>query len=216
MKPLFVEAPFEVTNELEALGLDREGLLDTVARIVAARNNCTDNDVPAARGSQAYFTGTRVLRDIYCRNGWDKCEDGGMSCIFHKKRMIKVVMVNTDDCTGLDFDSLPQNRNRKGPRTDQAVSINQMWLQGFEDNIIQINPNQSDLQHWFLCVYAEDEVVRAELSYPKSFKGGFFTDFHKRIILLGADDGGNRPDKMRDYTPPDDIDFEISVTRKQA
>lgn len=213
--PLFIEKPFEVENELEALALDREGLLDAVDKIVTARNNCTKNDVPAARGTQAYLTGTRVLRDLYCPRGWEKCEDGGMACILHPDRMIKVIMVNTDDATGLNIPGRPpENRNKKGPATDQAVSLNQQLVfEGFEvaENVIRLD-QQSGIQHWFLMVYAQGDVVRAELSYPARFKRGFFKAFRKRIVLIGGDGGDDDGVKARRDEP--DADLDIQVTRK--
>lgn len=218
MKALFIENPIEVSNELEELALDREGLLGVVEKVVTARNNCTSNDTPAAPGTQAYLTGTRAMRDEYCPRGWEKCEDHGMACIFHRDRKIKVIMVNTDEATGLNVsDRTPKNRNEKGPATDRAVTLNQLSFQGFEvaENIIRMD-QQGGIQHWFLMVYAEGDIYRAELSYPETFKGGFFRAFRKRIILVGGEFGGDgdNPVKRRDNGP--DAGVEITVTRKQA
>lgn len=221
MKPLFIQNPIAVNNELEDLGLDRENLLTAVDLVVTARNNCTENDARSARGTQSYLTGTRVLRDIFCRKGWEKCDEGGMECIYHPKLQLKVMMVNTNDATGLNEDGKqPQNRNKKGPQTDQAVSMNQLcfWpdVEAVE-KVIHLNQQPGGIQHWFFMVYAEGDVVRAELSYPESVKGGFFTTFRKRIILVGDDsEGDNGPAKRRLDGPDSGEDFEIRVTRKQA
>lgn len=159
MKSLFIQNPIEVATELETLGLERESLLTAIDLVVTARNNCTDNDARAARGTLAYLTGTRVLRDIYCRQGWAKCDEGGMECIFHPELRVKVMMVNTNDATGIITDGKqPQNRNRKGPATSAAVSMNQIQLSLFPDfaveNVIHLNQQPEGIQHWFLMVYS--------------------------------------------------------------
>ena len=57
-------------------------------------------------------------------------------------------------------------------------------------NIIQLPQAAGTTAYWYLCVYAEGEIVRAELSCPSSCGNGFFTAFHERIILLGEDNDG--------------------------
>ena len=40
--------------------------------------------------------------------------------------------------------------------------------------------------YWYLCVYCEGDIVRAELSCPSECEAGFFKTFRERIILLGG------------------------------
>lgn len=222
MKPVFIYRPFEVSNELEKLGLSDEGLHQAVDAVALARNNCTPNDVPAARGLRGWMDGTRSLREFYCRQGWEKNEDDHISSLFHRERLIKVMVSNTDDATGLLLDRQPQNRSRKGPATDRAVSMNQQLdlFEGFVDqppNVVRL-ALQMGLQHWFLCVYCDDEngIVRAELSLPAVCEGGFFTTFLKRIVLIGHSDNDDGSGVRVRRDGPDDQGFEINVTRKQA
>jgi hypothetical protein len=228
MKPQFVDNPIQVGNELEALGLCEEGLLRVVEAIRLARNNCTPNDVPAARGLRGWLDGTRTARDYYCPKGWERNEDEHISSLYHPEKKIKVMVSNTDDATGLNLsDRQPQNRSRKGPATDRAVTSNQQQLNLFEDwmeaaNIVRLDLEEPGVQHWFLLVYHEGDakngdIVRAELSLPAKCEGGYFTTFHKRIVLIGdsapGDDGSGikiAPDGT------DGGDYEINVTRKQA
>lgn len=140
--------------------------------------------------------------------------------------MIKVMVSNTDDATGLAIDGRqPQNRNRKGPATDRAISMNQGQLNLFEDfdepaNVIRLREQEiADIQHWFLCIYCEENVVRSELSFPAICKGGFFTTYHKRIILIGDEDNGGPGPSLKDHrddSPEGESEFEIPVVRKQA
>ena len=66
--------------------------------------------------------------------------------------------------------------------------------------------------YWYLCIFAEGDVVRAELSCPLTCSGGYFTDFLERIVLIGDDDA----DLIRTQMPDEDggADFEVEVVRK--
>lgn len=219
MKPEFVQSPIEVRSELETLGLCNEGLLLAVDAAVLGRNNCTPNDVPSARGMRAWMEGTRALRDFYSPKGWEKCDDC-IPSLFSREQQIKVIFVNTDDATGRNIeDRHPQNRSRRGPATDSAVSSNCVQLSMFSlfeeaENFVRIVPAQGTIQHWFLCVFHQKDTVRAELSFPESFEGGYFSKFRKRIVLLGEDGNGESEVVRHDDAP--DGDYEISVTRKEA
>jgi hypothetical protein len=93
-------------------------------------------------------------------------------------------------------------------------------FEGFVDqppNVVRL-AQQMGLQHWFLCVYCDDEngIVRAELSLPAVCEGGFFTTFLKRIVLIGHSDNDDGSGVRVRRDGPDDQGFEINVTRKQA
>jgi len=218
MKANIFVNPIEVTNKLESIfGLKKENFMEVVECMVGARNSCTENDPPSAPGWKSWCDGTRRLREEAMQHGWEKNEDGQISSIYDKNRGIKIAVCNTDDGTGLK-DRQPQNRSKKGAATDRAVSANQLnfdeKLEG-TTNVIQMTPQPGGLVYWYLCVYCEGDVVRAELSCPSSCESGFFRDFSERIILIGGDndDSGVR---LRSEAPNDDSGFEISVVRKKA
>ena len=66
---------------------------------------------------------------------------------------------------------------------------------------------------WYLCVYEVADVVRAELSRPKSLTGDFFAGFHERIILIGRE-GIEVPVDRHDVPDDDSPEFDIPVVRK--
>jgi hypothetical protein len=150
--------------------------------------------------------------------GWERDDDGQISSIYDRKRGVKIAVCNTDDGTGIT-DRQPQNRSKKGAATDRAVSTNQTVfgsLLAESVNVIQLSSEGSNgVVYWYLCVYCEGDVVRAELSCPSECEGGFFKTFRERIFLIGGDDDSSGVRVRRDV-PDSDAGFEISVIRKQA
>jgi hypothetical protein len=215
MSAILRKNPIEVKNRLDELGVKREDLLEVVDRMVSARNGCTANHPPGSAGWMAWSEGTCRLREIFLRLGWEKNEEFFISSICDMSGT-RIAVSNTDDGTGLE-QRQPQNRSKKGSGTDHAVALNQAV---FSDilasalNVIQLPPIPGGVVYWYLCVYADGDVVRAELSCPSSCENGYFTDFHERIVLIGGDDDGRV--QVRPSVSDDDSEFEINVTRKQA
>jgi hypothetical protein len=72
--------------------------------------------------------------------------------------------------------------------------------------------NTSDYVTWYLCIYNENDRVRAELSCPSAFAAGYFTRYSERIFILNEDEW-----KKLDFSQQDDdfgADIEVSVRRK--
>lgn len=217
MKSKLLTSPVEIGNRLEALGWSREQLLEVVDCMVSARNSCTENDPPTAPGWKSWCDGTRRLREIGALQGWERSEEDQISSAYDRKRGIKIAVCNTDDGTGIET-SQPQNRNKKGAATDRVISINQSVFSEILDQALSVAPISKDSSggiYWYLCVYCEGDVFRAELSCPSVCEGGFFTAFSERIILVGGDADGSGVRKRHD-APDGDSGFEIKVTRKQA
>ncbi|MGD0060845.1 MAG: hypothetical protein ABSD58_15625 [Verrucomicrobiia bacterium] len=218
MKSNLLTNPIEVVNRLDAtFGLTRENLLEVVEAMVAARNSCTENDPPSAPGWKAWCDGTRRLREIGTQRGWERNEEDHISSIYDPARQIKIAVCNTDDGTGTE-NGQPQNRCKKGAATNRAVTNNQELFNSILDNavnVIQLSPDKGNVTYWYLCVYSEGDIVRAELSCPSECESGFFKTFRERINLIGDKDNGGGI-SVRRTGPDGDADFEINVTRKQA
>ena len=65
---------------------------------------------------------------------------------------------------------------------------------------------------WYICVYAEGDEVRAELSCPIETEAGYFADFAERIFLPSSGLPGGFVKRKDD--DDGDSEYEISVTRK--
>ena len=210
---LRVEA-WDVDQRLDQLGLDRERLVDVVRACVAAHGGCTDNDPANAKGWEVWRWGVRRLRELYRSEGFEKDDTGGFATLVNPPLRYRIAVVNTDDATGIVGDRIPQNRSRKGPASEEAVSANVQFLPGVDwpRRTAAGREPIADFSTWHLCIYVDGDVVRAELSLLVEFEAGYFTDCYERIILLGAGDweklelGG----ADRDAGP----EFEVDVRRK--
>jgi hypothetical protein len=213
---IYLANPIDVDNRLEILGWARSELLEVVGAMVAARHSCTDNDPTAAPGWMSWKDGTRRIREIGRAKGLHKDEFAQIPCVFDSKRKLRFSVSNTDDGTALE-DRIPQNRSKKGPGTEGAANGNKYLfdgLDGWSEKITPLSrmrPQPGIIVSWFLLVYCEGDDVRAELSCPIEVDGGFFADFHERIVLIGPDDGsGGIGRRLPDEGP----EFDIPVSRK--
>lgn len=183
MTTVVLQERSEVDGRLHSLfGFSREQLLEVVKACVAARGDCTDNDPPAAAGWSAWRYGTRRLREVFRSEGWEKDDTDQFSTIVDHERRIRIAVANTDSGTAVSHLS-PRNRSRKGAASERAVDRNQYWL--FPDLDVEQEPGPlSDYATWYLCVYAEGDDVRAELSCPIEIETGYFAGWNERIFIV--------------------------------
>ncbi|MGP9809875.1 hypothetical protein ACTZWT_00030 [Rhodopseudomonas sp. NSM] len=215
----------EVDGRLSSLGVTREQLMDVVQAMVAARAACTENDPPAARGWSSWRFGIRRSREILRPHGWLKDDSDQLSCIVNHKLGMRIAVANTDEATGIALPaSVPQNCSKKGAATDRAIDGTQHTLFGLEpaasdDRVVLFKPkasHSSGYATFYVCVFNEGDIVRAEFSCPISVENGYFTGFSERIILVGPGDWPPEV-KVRKDAPQSDSDgseFDIPVRRK--
>ena len=151
--------------------------------------------------------------------GLERDDSDQISCVHDKRRNLKVAVANTDDGTGME-DQQPLNRSKKGSATDRLISLNHQNQQTFGDimdtakNVISLTGDAGkSTALWYLCIYSEGDVVRAELSCPTFSMSGFFREFSERIIILGSDDQDDFV-KGRFRSDSDAEEFDITITRK--
>ena len=192
----------EVRNRLDEMGVTYDELVEVVDAMVGERALCTDNDPPGARGWASWRMGIRRLREILRRkDGWVKDETDQVPSVLNERLALRIAVSNTDEDTGIDDPNLcPCNRAEKGLATDRIVQQNQQSFMATLDesvNVVQFPDVAASKQviTWYLCLYNEGDIVRAELSCPDGLENGFFTGFIERIILIGSeepDDGTPR------------------------
>jgi hypothetical protein len=221
MNALPITNPIEVRNRLEELGVTKDQMMEVVAAAVGGRNNCTNFDPRSAPGWSSWREGNRRLREILVPLGWEMDEAEGIPSVIHRPTKTQITMCNTDAGTGLK-DYHPQQTSKKGSATEEKVSKNQLALGGILDNslnqkVVRLSPKTIGfITCWYLCVYCEEDEVRAELSCPVECVDGYFRSFSERIFLIDdSGDGGGA--KVRNQEPGGgDAGFEITVLRKQA
>jgi hypothetical protein len=221
METLVINNPIDVDNRLRSFGWTRENLNEVIQRMAGAKRDCTAHHPVGSGGYYAWAEGTARLRDVgVTLEGWEVNNDDHIPTIYSPDRRLKIAVCNTDDGTGF-ASRQPQNWNKKGASFDRAVIGNQEGLgsllaESLEASmkVIAMPGTMGGTQLWYLCVYSESDLTRAELSFPYECESGFFKTFRERIILLGGDDGGGI--KRRSEIPEGGSDFEIVVTRKQG
>lgn len=200
----------DVGSRLIELGLTLEQLIEVVKASVAGRGDCTDNDPPAAPGWNSWRYGVRRLREIFRQEGWEKDDTNQLSTIANHERRIKIAVCNTDDGTSIE-DRVPRNRSRKGVASERVTDRNStpyLFIEMESDAAV----NTADYVTWYLCIYIEDDRVRAELSCPSVFEAGYFTKYSERIFILSEGDW-----KTLDFSQQDDdsaTEIEVNVRRK--
>ncbi|MBE2260148.1 MAG: hypothetical protein IAE88_14905 [Rhodobacteraceae bacterium] len=218
MQATIVEAPVEVENRLEELGWTTTELLEVVHAMVAGRNSCTANDPISAPGWMAWKDGTRRTRELGTLKGWRRIDIDQVPWTLDVNSGRKFTVVNSNDAAGIRGRD-PQNRSKKGTGTERTVFANADQLnlafpeRPTDDSDDVLADRAFKSVSWYLFVYAEGDVIRAELSCPVGISSGFFTEFSERIFL--NTDQFASPDNdllTRDtYT-----DFDIPVERLPA
>src|ERR1700730_8454964 len=176
MPAIYLNNPVEVDNRLDSLGWTRVELLEVVGAMVSARHSCTDNDPVNAPGWMAWKEGTRRLREIGRAKKLHKAEFDSIPCVIDPLRKLRFSVSNTDDGTAME-DRIPQNRSKKGPGTERAVSCNQTSIFDKFGDVFKViplsraKPQPGIVISWFLCTYCEGDEVRAELSCPIGVEG---------------------------------------------
>ena len=202
---------------LSELGLSRDELIEVVMAAVTARKSCTGNDPLSAPGWMSWKEGSRRLREMLLPKGFLRSNDDGVPWVIDPKSGARFCVVNTNDGTGL-LEREPQQSSKKGPATNRAVSRNSAPLfeaMGLKEPAVEASTVRQPFtqQAWYLCVYCEGDVIRAELSLPVSMSDGYFERFQERIFILGPNDG-QLVVRREERPSPDGGEFDIPVSRK--
>ena len=181
--------PVEVRNEVSALGLDVDGLIDCVRYAELEKSFVTDNDAIGFASMVVYDKAGRALREKYLGGDWVRDDSDNQCAIKNSCTMVRVVPCNFDEFAGNRL-VRPTNKSPKGEISRKKSMCNKTaWLPGIPRGDAN---SGGEFQTWVLGIFTDDErPTTAELSLPIAFSGQFFTDFGKRIMLLtGSDDEG--------------------------
>jgi hypothetical protein len=187
----------------------REQWIEVVKAAVAARGRCTDNNAKAAPGFYAWDAATARARQLFRREGWDKGDHNGIEIIVHHDLKKMIAVMNTDAGT-CDLMRSPRNRTLKGPASESIIDLNN---QGELFKASELGPDRErPYQLWYLCIFDDGGRVRAELSRPSVFHGGYVVDFSERILIL--EDGEWEKVALSPPSDAPDDDFAVEVRRK--
>jgi hypothetical protein len=214
MKPQILTGLPDVANYLaEKFGATSDQLLHIVQAGVAARNSCTSNHPSGAPGTMCWIEATGELRNIFLQLGYEKNDTDNIPSVYHKDRKVKIAVCNSDEGTGL-AQGHPQPVRSKGDGVKRAVFPNEGVFKEILETALNVNETVSAETFWYICIFCEDDVFRAEILCPILNEDGSFKDFHKRIILESdGHAGGGMP--ILQENPDDGPNFDVPVTRRQ-
>lgn len=177
--------PIEVRNEVEALGLDVDGLIDCVRYAEREKSFVTDNDAVGFGSIVVYDKAGRALREKYLSEVWVKDDSHNQCAIKNSHTMVRVVPCNFDEFAGNRL-VRPTNKSPKGEVSRKKSMCNKTaWLPGVQKSESVFDDS---FRTWILGIFTDNErPTTAELSLPIAFDGHYFTDFGKRIMLLTGD-----------------------------
>ena len=169
---------WEIDSRLSSFGVTKDELMTVVQMAVSARADAVAHDPVTAPGTLSYIYGTRGIRDIFAAKGWTPDCTFGIESIYDPKTGTKVIFQNTDSACD---DRNPKAISAKGRASEMAIMLaSKCLIPDMEEE------RQKRLRGpvWYLCVFANGDDVRAELSRPLSVEDGQFSGFIERIFIL--------------------------------
>jgi hypothetical protein len=204
--------PADVAHRLSAFGTSVAELIPVIEQIIAARNDVVGVDARTAAGTQAWLAGVRHTRFLFMPKGWEPDWANGVESVVDPETGIKIVYQSVDQAC-IRFRG-PQPINGKGPAAAGLVAFAQGGL-FTEEELPEVAPAKIEALNesvWFLCVSADEDDVRVELSLPAAVMGGKFQGFLERIFIV-SDGEWQRRERLED-APEDDGAYEFSIVRK--
>jgi hypothetical protein len=146
---------------------------------------------------------------MFRRESWEKGDEDGIETIVNHDLKKKIAVMNTDSGTA-DRNRTAMNRTVKGRATTRVVDLNN---QGELFKKYEMGPHEEPpYSLWYLCIYDDQGKVRAELSMPIEFSGGYVVKFSERIFVL--QDGDWEKVVLAQHAEPASQEYEINVRRK--
>lgn len=189
LKTYLYLAEWEIDARLARFGVTRAELIDVVRQTLAARSDAIDVDPLNTPGQLSYIYGTRHLRLLFLKKGWQIDRTENVESVFDSKTGTKILFQNVDLACSR-FQS-PKAISGKGPAANRMIDTAQGKLFGPGDLPESVSPKaiaSLNSTAWYFCVSFDEDGVKAELSLPASTKGGNFFGFVERIfVLIGGD-----------------------------
>jgi hypothetical protein len=207
--------PADVRSRLAELNLEEEALKDAVRRGQLAFLSCTPNHPPQFPGMSAWAETVCALREILTPASWQRSNDNNYSLCLAPAGQMAIAVATGDEGTGR-ADTTPSTNARKGPRTFDAVAVNQLRFSFMDDPAPQRGAPavaNGGRETWVLLIHRAHDEVRCELSLPISMDEEGHIDAWRERILLGSIplDGDIGEAVPAEPTLPD---IEVSVRRR--
>jgi hypothetical protein len=213
MEPTIIRVqPDDVSERLAALGVNEEALRNAVMRGQLAFGNCTENHPRMFPAIAAWAETVAAVRENLAPLGWTRSELKNYSRAVDCAGRVAIAVAAGNEETGR-AEGTPSTKTAKGARTVEAVVINQMQLQLFEDQAPAIGPAEGDDERvtWLLLMYRTQNEMRCELSLPVAIGTDMRVNQWQERIILGRIPLDGEPEEM---TPPALPDINVEVRRR--
>jgi hypothetical protein len=206
--PVVVTAPWQVDQMLRDIGLTREIVREVATAAASARAGALAVDPSGTPGMLSYINGVRMTRLKLVPGGWKVSREGHVESTVNHKLSIQLCFQNVDRACG---DAEPQAISAKGASARELIKSGQLDL---FDNTGGRKADQLGLAPtvWLICVSADNESIRAEVSCPKVFEGNQFEGFVRRLFVVD-ESIGPKPNR-RDDSDDGDLVLDIPVSKK--
>jgi hypothetical protein len=210
-----ITEPFEVRHRLAELDTTDEMLRHAVEEATAAYNSCTANHPRTHPGNRAWAEAVKSLRDSHIPLGWHAEDDNNLPFVVNKSNTVAIMVATADKATGKENES-PCTNSSKGPRTKNAVVVNEAQYSLFPDAHLmpeQLEKHKKMGRMTFLLLMHRDaqaQEVRCELSRPIHMdEDSRVSGWIERIILKSLPFLGSTADIVPAVPQTPEIDVKV-------
>ena len=212
-EPRIIRESWAVESRLrEVFDAKKSDFLPIIREVVGAKADyVAENDPINAQGQFMYIHGVRNTRAFFRSKGFFAVRDRNVELVRHPERKL-LVGYQTVDLAAVE-DHHPQAISGKGSGSRHVMDSAQMSLFSIEGfGGVDQSPPPTRVGLWYICVSANGDDVRAEISLFKTIEDGNFAGYYERIFLL--EEGGWSDILERNDEPEDAVEFEPVVRRK--
>jgi len=176
--------PEEVSIRLAELGVNEEALRNAVMRGQLEFASCTENHPRMFPAIAAWAETIAAVRENLAPLRWTRSELKNYSRAVDAAGHVAIAVAAGNEETGR-AEGNPSTKTAKGARTVEAVVVNQVQLQLFENPAPPEAVDGKDGRvTWLLLMYRTESEIRCELSLPVAIGTDMrVSQWQERIIL---------------------------------
>ena|ERR1700733_2683226 len=205
--PVMITAPWQVDQMLRDIGLTRAIVREVALAAGGARAEALAVDPSGTPGMLSYIHGVRTTRLKMLPLKWKVAREGHVESTVNHKLDIQLCFQNVDRACS---DREPQAISGKGSSSRELVKSGQMDLFDAGEKTAAQSGRAPTV--WLICVSAENDSIRAEVSCPKVFEGNQFEGFVRRLFVVN-ESIAPKP-TLRDDSDDGDLDLDVPVSKK--
>jgi hypothetical protein len=202
----------DVQTRLAELSVNEEALRSAVSRGYLAFASCTENHPRMFPPIAAWAETMAAVRENLVPLGWTRSEQKNYSRALDPQGSIAIAVAAGNEETGR-ADGTPSTKTAKGARTVEAVVINQIQLQLFEEPAPATETAEIEDERvtWLLLMHRAQTEIRCELSLPVAIGTDMRVNQWQERIILRSIPLDDEPEEM---SPPALPEINVEVRRR--